>query len=636
MEMIGIPAHRPMNTDITRRQTLSAIRQGCRDNLVIDGDLPSTQADILVCLTLYNEPASMLADTLAGLIRNQQQLAATFTHCPPKVMICMMLDGTDSAHPSTVSLLEKLDLTPRSAATPVHGQNSLTLQVSNLPASQILHCCDQPSTGEYPDQSISLLLANKQHNAGKLDSHAWFFWGVGSVIKTEFVLQIDTGSVTESACLMHLLQHMWQEPHCAAVATRIMLPTPTNYNPVQNWQYADFIWEKVSDWAMGNALHYLEVVPGQCSMIRWHQFCENHGHPQAPVDIYLRGLVPNTLLEHNIFLAEDRVMGLELVRHHHGSAVRYEQDAVVRTDTVPTLAELLRQRRRWINSTTAARLHSLSQLPAVLRQPMLSPLRRGKIALAVLWGFLQLITQFIMPALTAILLATGVTHLVNMLQPTTPSSYITTVGLGLALLFLSLWGGILLINRTLPLNVKTSVSYHCVAMSLLGGVMGCTFLLAFVSMTVQNLLIMGATLLLICISISLHSFGYLRQFMRWGCFYLVLLPIFNLYLATYAIANTNDVSWGTKGLTTHQVGETTRKRWSKSRDMLLAIWIVSSLAIALLFLLKISPAQWLPISHYIAAFFFLRTMLSASVSIGSSITKHRRIQRKKIKASIAY
>ncbi|WP_350239047.1 DegT/DnrJ/EryC1/StrS family aminotransferase [Pectobacterium colocasium] len=620
--------HSTTITDKDSWQMLAKIRQSCRDNIHISGDLPTRQADILVCLTLYNEPAHMLADTLAGLVRNQQELTVTFANRPPNIIICILLDGTDSAHPSTVSLLASLGLRPMPAPKPNHQSNSLTLQISQQSASHILGCCDQSGIAESPEQNITLLLANKHHNAGKLDSHAWFFWGVGSVVKAEFAMQIDAGSVTESACLIALLQNMWRDPYCGAVTTRVMLPVPTDANLAQNWQYADFMWEKVSDWAIGSALHYLEVVPGQCSMVRWSQFCENHGHPHAPIEAYLRGLIPQGLLERNLFLAEDRVMGFELATHYKGSGVRYEQDAVVCSDPAPTFIELLRQRRRWVNSTIAARLHSLSRLPEVITQPSLSPMRRCNITFSLLWGMLQFISQFMMPSFSAILLAAGVHAFVSRILPDVNPSLNTTVAIGVALLFLVIWLGTLYMSRSAKLNNEPGTGFHIAAMSLLGGLLGCAFVLALLETSIQSVSLMGIALSLLCLAIGLHSWSYLRQFLRWMPLYLVLLPIFSLYLTTYSIANINDVSWGTKGLTTHQAGDNKQKSWAATRDKLLFIWGSASLTVVLLFLLALPNTQWMFIIQCAAMFFCTRIILSSIASIGASITIRLRTLRK--------
>ncbi|WP_350326699.1 DegT/DnrJ/EryC1/StrS family aminotransferase [Pectobacterium aroidearum] len=615
-------------TDSDNWQMLAKIRQSCRDNIHISGGLPAGQADILVCLTLYNEPAPMLADTLAGLVRNQQELTTTFANRPPNIIICILLDGTDSAHPSTVSLLASLGLLPMQTPTSDKQSNSLTLQVSEQSTSHILRCCDQSGIAESAEQNMTLLLANKRHNAGKLDSHAWFFWGVGRVVKAEFAMQIDAGSVTESACLIQLLQHMWRDPYCGAVTTRVMLPVPTDANLAQNWQYADFIWEKVSDWAIGSALHYLEVVPGQCSMIRWSQFCENHGHPHAPIEAYLRGLIPQSLLERNLFLAEDRVMGFELATHHQGSGVRYEQGAVVRSDPAPTFIELLRQRRRWVNSTLAARLHSLSRLPEVITQSSLSPMRRCNVTLSLLWGILQFISQFMMPSFSAILLAAGVHTFASRILPDANPSLNTTEAIGAALLFIVIWIGTLCMNRRATLNNEAGTCYHIAAMSVLGGLLGAACILALLETSITNVSLMGVALLLLCLAIGLHSWSYLRQFLRWMPLYLILLPIFSLYLTTYSIANINDVSWGTKGLTTHQSGDNKQKSWAATRDKLLFIWGAGSLTVVLLFLLALPNTQWMFIIQCAAMFFCVRIILSSITSIGASLTKRLRMRRK--------
>jgi hypothetical protein len=294
------------------------------------------QAEVLVCLTLYNEPMQALADTLVGLGKNQQRLNQADPHAPAKLLVCILLDGEDRLHPDTRTYLDRHALAPwPGPPASRQGDNSLNIRARELSLAVLL---DDPNA----HGSLSVMLASKRDNAGKLDSHAWLFWGVCAKFQARYVLQIDAGSVPAQACIAQLLGHMRQRPDCLAVTTHILAPPPQRMSAAHNWEYADYIWEKVSDWAVGDALDYLEVVPGQCSLIDRERFTRVDAQGHAAVDAYLRGLEPQGLLEHNLFLAEDRVLGFELASHGRGGSVHYASNAGLRTDPAPTFSELVR------------------------------------------------------------------------------------------------------------------------------------------------------------------------------------------------------------------------------------------------------------------------------------------------------
>ncbi|AHF66777.1 hypothetical protein PSCICO_44080 [Pseudomonas cichorii] len=588
----------------------------CSQNTIIAGELPTTDADILVCLTLYNEQAQAVADTLAGVARNQIQLARYMAAPVPRIVVCIVLDGMHCVDASTTLLLESLGLSPRRQPMDealAEAENRIILQGKNLPANELLERCGKDWVGEQSSASITVLLATKLHNASKLDSHAWFFWGIGSKVKARFAMQLDAGSIPAPDCFKHLLQHMHDEPECGAVTTCILTPVPENMNLQQNWQYADYLWEKVSDWPVGNLCRYLEVVPGQCSLIRWESFCEPESQERAPIDEYLRGLEPQGLLECNLFLAEDRVMGFELVKNlQHSSTVRYCPQAQVETDLCPDFGELIRQRRRWINSTVAARLSSAKQLPKMMKQHSISTQRIPGVLLSLCWGLMQFATQLMMPVFITVLMATGVAYTSTKIG--TAAHVAESNGYWAATGFLLLWASVLLISRQINIGSRRGERWHITAICTLGIVMVSGWALTLWGSTLQSLYFIGATLLFVIIAIVAQSWGHLRQVGRWFGLYLVLLPVFNLYMTSYSLANISDISWGTKGLVSKHAAPDRARRWSRTRDQLLWIWILSSVALSSLILLAVPMSSWM-VCVQLLSLFFVRIGIAAFISV---------------------
>lgn len=592
----------------------------CRDNTTVIGELPTTHADILVCLTLYNEPVQALADTLAGLARNQMQLAQRSTDPTAKIVVSIVLDGAQSVDASTADFLGKLGLNPQlqvSEDSIDASANHLLVQGQNLPVRELLAHCGQPLVDERSQVTINLLLATKRRNASKLDSHAWFFWGLGEKISARFAMQLDAGSIPGPDCLARLLQHMHDEPECGAVTTCILTPVPDTMNLAQNWQYADYLWEKVADWPIGNACRYLEVVPGQCSLIRWESFCADNG-TRTPLDEYLRGLTPQGLLECNLFLAEDRVMGFELVKHgQQSSTVRYCPEAPVETDLCPNFCELVRQRRRWINSTVAARLSSVTQLPKLLGQRSIALQYRAGVLLSLCWGVIQFATQMLMPAFISLLMASGVAYVSTRVG--TGGQICEANGQWAAAGFLLLWACVLIVGRQVDIGSRRGVVCHIAAISLLGIVMVSGWLMTLWGSTWQSFYFMGGTLLLLTAAVVAQAWVHLRQIGRWLVLYLLLLPVFNLYLTSYSLANFSDVSWGTKGLISQHVNQRKVRHWSRLRDRMLLAWVLASAMLVSLFLLIVPVATWITWVQLMSALIFGRIGIAALISLGSHV-----------------
>ncbi len=393
-------------------------REDYSRNLVfLDGEAPAT-GRVLVCLTLYNEPAEKLRASLCGLVRNQADLYRRFGEDAPCIAIFILLDGRDRGSASAEALLLDLGFSlsagPRDH-DPAEG-NRLVLQTQRRRISEILQTLGEDTSAGGETGAIEIDLGVKERNAGKLDTHAWVFWGLCERLAPEFVLQVDVGTIPANDCVATLLDRMAAEPGCAALATNTLLDAPALHKIGLTWQYGDFLWEKIADWPIGHLLGYIEVIPGQCSMVRWAALRakaprpENNGEAtQPPVDRYLRGVeLQNSLLERNLFLAEDRVIALEILKEQGSAAtIRHASLAGSETDPCTSFAELLHQRRRWINSSTVARLNALWALPAILLDQDRSGFRRVEIGLAMLSGFLQLVGQTVLPSLVAVYFSIG-------------------------------------------------------------------------------------------------------------------------------------------------------------------------------------------------------------------------------------
>ncbi|BCH55241.1 glycosyltransferase family 2 protein [Agrobacterium vitis] len=544
-------------------------------------DQPFDQAssegtEILACLTLFNEPAEAVAGTLACLAANQEML---FSRNGPiqRLEVAIVLDGRDRVHPETEALFNRLgfDLDwgcdPETASIDRQGEDAVRVRVQTrlIPVDRLTGKSGHP---------LCVHLAVKDRNRGKLDSHAFFFRDLAERLRPDFVLQIDAASRPAADCLSALLAQMEREPDCAALATNIVMRDAALTDWLQSWQQADFLWQKLSDWPIGNGLGYLEVVPGQASLFRMSAM--RRGEKGDPLAAYFRGLSrPKSLMEANLFLAEDRIIGAEIVKSHPACTIRYHHDANLVTDGCMTIGELLRQRRRWTNSTLVARLTAIGSLAALLWHGRLTPARWCSMALALAWTLLQLLEQWFIPASLALLvsLTSGVWQ---------DEAKNGVEGQSLA------WGmatGVLLFWLYCLVSVKAREGkklhsrrlHGCLHGLGLGILLTCTVLgfaicLVEVGSVIQGVILMVA--LILGMAVWRHSFGSMSDLLRVFVLYIPSAPVANFYLLSYALANFDDVSWGTKGL----VGDSRTAipaGWRRMRLRLLTLWVVSNTAL---------------------------------------------------------
>ncbi|MCM2450716.1 glycosyltransferase family 2 protein [Agrobacterium vitis] len=544
-------------------------------------DQPFDQAssegtEILACLTLFNEPAEAVAATLACLAANQEMLFSR-NGAIQRLEVAIVLDGRDRVHPETEVLFNRLgfDLDwgcdPETASIDRQGEDEVRVRVQtrHIPLDRLTGKSGHP---------LCVHLAVKDRNRGKLDSHAFFFRDLAERLRPDFVLQIDAGSRPADDCLGTLLAQMECEPDCAALATNIVMQDAALTDWLQSWQQADFLWQKLSDWPIGNGLGYLEVVPGQASLFRMSAL--RRGENGDPMAAYFRGLSkPTSLMEANLFLAEDRIICAEIVKSHPACTIRYHHDANLVTDGCMTIGELLRQRRRWTNSTLVARLTAIGSLAALLWHGRLTPARWCSMALALAWTLLQLLEQWFIPASLALLVS-----LTSGLWQDEARNGVAGNGLawGMAAGVLLFWLYCLVSMKAREEGESFSRRLHgCLHGLGLGILLTCTVLgfvicLVEVGSVIQGVILMVA--LILGMAVWRHSSGAMSDLLRVFVLYIPSAPVASFYLLSYALANFHDVSWGTKGL----VGDSRAAipvGWRRMRLRLLTLWVVSNTAL---------------------------------------------------------
>jgi chitin synthase len=529
---------------------VASARQGqllrWHDPQMADLDFDRGPCSFLFCITMYNEAPAFLKSTLDAIAGNLLEFAS-MGHVPNAV-ICVVADGHGCMHEDTRAWCEGFgfDLVDPPGTQSAFDNPTLWLQrcTVRLPALRA-RCGQDPVSYLAQDLEIQLVMAVKVRNAGKLDSHAWFFRKILPAMPARYVLQMDVGSQLSPHCLRHLWQEMENHPQCAALAPNVSTDAPSKWNDIlQTWQYFDFLVDKVVNYPVLSAIGHLELLPGQCTLFRRSALLKTGERPNI-LTRYLSGLHVTGLFARNTFLTEDRVIAHDLLLGNSDALkLHYAVCAQVQTDRCQTAGELFRQRRRWLNGTLACRFYALRYLLSYVRARQLSWEFRLVIPLLLAIASVRTVVQFLYPSLLAFASSCATVILGNRLGIRWDSG----LAIGGALMFLGPWLWTMHRSRKDPDQILQGRGFSQNPLVLLAITITATFCILMLT-AAGGVVIMGALALgLTCIAIGASKGWRALYPARLFLIYLPTCMAVHFLLMSYAMRNFSDLSWGTKGL----------------------------------------------------------------------------------------
>ena len=311
------------------------------------------------------------------------------------------------------------------------------------------------------------------------------------------------------------------------------------------------------------------VLPGAYSLFRWEAIV---GRPLMEFYKGVESKKDLTCPEANKYLAEDRVMCLEImIKKDARYELTYVMDAKAYTDAPPSLAVLLKQRRRWINGSLFGTYHVINHFCDLISctRTRHSKCRQFCVSLFLIYYVLTFLFQFF---LIGGLYAATTTYITNeirndfedssgffgslMRSADTIFSYTYLI-----LLFLSI-----MVSLSEPVD-RGMCKYYCILVVF--GIVGYLLYIGLIFSLAVNHYTNGSkereqmnglniNLLAIGVTISLSSFvmpmllrpgDYCANIVRYTVgfvIYLFLFPTFATVLQIYAMANLHDISWGNR------------------------------------------------------------------------------------------
>ncbi|EST08235.2 Chitin synthase N-terminal [Kalmanozyma brasiliensis GHG001] len=548
--------------------------------------------ELLIAITYYNEDRILLARTLHGVMLNIRDICRSKTskfwrrsaeEGRPgwqRIVVSLIFDGIDPCDKEVLDLLATVGVYQDGVMKrKVDGKDTVahlfeyTTQLSVDPTPALIQPHGDDASNLVPVQMIFCL---KQKNSKKINSHRWLFNALGRHLQPEICILIDAGTKPGHKSLYYLWEAFYNNANLGGACGEIHAMIKNGrklINPLVAAQNFEYKMSNILDKPLESTFGYVSVLPGAFSAYRFRAIQGRplqqyfHGDHTLADRLGKKGLHGMDIFTKNMFLAEDRILCFELVAKAGDKwTLTYVKPSKGETDVPEGAAELISQRRRWLNGSFAASIYSLVHFFRIYKsnhgiirlfffhlQAIFNALVLffSWFALANLWLTFSIIIQFLPDELLKNSSNTTLTvfHWINQAvkwiyvfflvlqfvlalgnrpkgeKATYIASFVVFGVLGLYLIVVSLW-------LTVKALVHTKFS---------GGI----FQILFNQTTGVLIASLAATFGIYLVASILYAdpWHMVTSFPQ----YMLFAPSSINILNVYAFCNLHDVSWGTKG-----------------------------------------------------------------------------------------
>ncbi|KAG2068213.1 glycosyltransferase family 2 protein [Suillus decipiens] len=537
---------------------------------------PPRKTELFIVMTMYNEDEELFCRSMHGVIKNIAHLCKRDRSKTwgkegwKKVVVCIVSDGRSKINSRTLSIIATMGAYQDGVAKKniVNGKPvtahiyEYTTQISVSPSMKI----EGAEKGVVPVQIIFCL---KEKNQKKINSHRWFFNAFGPILEPNVCVLLDVGTMPGPTSIYHLWKAFDINSNVGGACGEIVA-LKGKYgqyllNPLVAAQNFEYKMSNILDKPLESVFGYITVLPGAFSAYRYIAL-QNDQMGEGPLQKYFLGEKMHgagaDIFTANMYLAEDRILCWELVSKRGASWIlHYVKSAYAVTDVPDQVPELISQRRRWLNGSFFAAIHSTVHFHYLYRSSH-SFLRKFWIHIEMIYQLYNLIFAWF--ALGNYYIA--FTILSQALEAYVPQIHILYIilnyfylGLLIMCFLLSLgnrpqgskWGytlafigfGLVTIYMTVSALLLAYKAIESVADSE-GRAIQASDLLS--NATFRDVVLsLAATLGLYIVSslIFFEPWHMITSFIQ----YLLMAPSYIAVLNVYAFANVHDVSWGTKG-----------------------------------------------------------------------------------------
>ncbi|KAF8154862.1 chitin synthase-domain-containing protein [Crassisporium funariophilum] len=544
----------------------------------------SRHTELLIAITSFNEDAAMYARTLKGVLSNIHDLCTSqrsryWRGCAEdgdpawqRITVALVVDGLDEMDDGALDFLAGMGVYQHGVMKRQVDMRDAVAHVfeSVISSKQLEGHADDPVTA-WDAVPVQFILIIKAENQKKINSHRWIFNAVGKMLEPEVCILVDAGTKPGPQSIYYLWDAFHNDENlggsCGEIHTmggKLLL------NPLVAAQNFEYKMSNILDKPLESTFGYVSVLPGAFSAYRYRAILGRpleqyfKGDHSMALRLGNQGMNGMSIFQKNMFLAEDRILCFELIaKKGERWTLSYVKASKAETDVPESAAELIVQRRRWLNGSFAATVYALVNFGRVYQ----SSHGFGRMALfhvQVVYSAISLFFSWFALAnvwLTfSILLDMMSVH--GVVQNVSFFHWLSTMLKYVYLSLLVMQFVLALGNRPKSERIAYTVTFWVYAL-LAMYLCVCSIWFAGVSSFPASAQAsepgsfplsspLSSLLYAMCSTLGIYVFASVLYLDPWHLFhssvqYLCLAPSFINVLNVYAFCNLHDVSWGTKG-----------------------------------------------------------------------------------------
>ncbi|CAA7263632.1 unnamed protein product [Cyclocybe aegerita] len=359
-----------------------------RNGYTLRSQMLNRSTEILIAITAFNENASMYARTLSGVFANIQDICTKqpskyWQHCAEmdapswqRITVTLVVDGIDEMHDGALNFLTEIGVCQTSIMRKQIDGRGTTAHIfeSVISASRLEKASDP--TGDRPNGvPVQFILIIKAKNEKKINSHRWVFNALGRMLSPDICVFLDAGTKPDAKAIYRLWEAYHNDPHIGGACGELHTMTGKMLlNPLVAAQHFEYKNSSIFDRPLESVFGHVAVLPGAFSSYRYKAVLGK------PLEQYFKGdySLANRLgtdgmrgmgiFQKNMYLAEDRLLSFEVVaKAGERWVTAYVRASKAETDVPETSAELLGQRRRWLNGSFATHIYALANFRRLYR-----------------------------------------------------------------------------------------------------------------------------------------------------------------------------------------------------------------------------------------------------------------------------
>lgn len=572
----------------------------------------------LAVIAMYNETAEELHGTLEGILQNLPNFfdAKNSKKITPDQFGCVIiLDGIEAFLKTCNQLnLTKLnkeecfrnnftyfsqffnldvikdefminDILKRSSKNKDKFELMETLEESGILNSdeEIVHCFSQQIP--YEDYHLNLIFCVKQVNKRKLNTHIWFFEGFCPKINPEFILLLDVGTRPKPDGIYLLYKAMASDERISGCCGEIV-PMSSGFNPIVLAQVVEYKFSHIFDKALESIIGFVSVLPGAFSAYRWSRI-----NKKQVLEAYFKSQKPGqmSLTDANMYLAEDRILCLELMCQFGNNILRYVKGSVAETDVPSKLNELMAQRRRWINGSWFSSIYTIKNCNRISNS---GHNQMRKCFFRLLMVYYTIIAFFNWILVGAFYVAFAISLKRNLDEESNTEDKLTKLSTPFIMLYVSII--ICIIITSFAVKPKRVEFLYRIISGILGIYSYATIILTLLFIFRQgveinsnwsdklsaSLLIAGAGMFAIIILLNWRNALY--PVVKGSAAFIFLTGTYVNLFNIYAICNIHDCTWGNRPDKQTDEEKNSAKEYRNGRSRWVLVWIVSNGAVAII------------------------------------------------------